>query len=73
MASDFCVKKSESGYRVQFCRDGQPHVTFVDGLTELGAERQARELRQLWRKIQAKSHADSGSVVDQHPQTAICS
>lgn len=48
---EFRVKKSSSGYRVELWRNGEPYVTFLDGLTRQGAEREARSLAVLWAKI----------------------
>jgi hypothetical protein len=53
MQSEFRVKESASGYRVELCRDGEPYVTFMDGLTQEGAEREARSLMALWARISA--------------------
>jgi hypothetical protein len=49
--SEFRVKESARGYRVELCRDGEPYVTFMDGLTQEGAEREARSLKALWARI----------------------
>jgi hypothetical protein len=51
----FRVQQSSTGYRVELCRDGEPYVTFVDGLTREGAEAEARSLTALWLKI-SKRH-----------------
>jgi hypothetical protein len=51
---EFRVRESLTGYRVELCRDGQPYVTFLDGLTQQGAEREARSLAALWAKISAR-------------------
>lgn len=53
--NEFRVRKSSTGYCVEFCRDGEPYVTFLDGLTQQGAEREARALTALWSKITARS------------------
>ena len=51
MQNEFRVRGSARGYRVEFCRDGEPYVTFMDGLTQAGAEREARSLMALWGRI----------------------
>jgi hypothetical protein len=48
---EFRVRESTTGYCVELFRDGEPYVTFVDGLTLQGAEREARSLTALWVKI----------------------
>jgi hypothetical protein len=60
----FRVRKSSTGYRVELCRDGEPYVTFVDGLTREGAEAEARSLTALWLKI-----SNRHSVVVSRPST----
>ena len=52
---EFRVQQSSTGYRVELCRDGQPFVTFVNGLTKEGAEREARALTALWLKISKRN------------------
>jgi hypothetical protein len=49
--NDFRVTESTRGYRVELCRDGKPYVTFMDGLTKEGAEREARSLMAFWTRI----------------------
>jgi hypothetical protein len=49
--NEFRVKESARGYRVELFRDGEPYVTFMDGLTREGAEREARSLTALWARI----------------------
>jgi hypothetical protein len=49
--NEFRVTESATGYRVELCRNGKPYVTFMDGLTREGAEREARSLMALWAKI----------------------
>jgi len=49
--SEFRVRESERGYRVELCRDGKPYVTFMDGLMQEAAEREARSLMALWARI----------------------
>jgi len=49
--NEFRVTESAKGYRVELCRDGESYVTFMDGLTQEGAEREARSLMVLWEKI----------------------
>ena len=51
MQNEFRVTESARGYRVELCRDGESYVTFMDGLTQEGAEREARSLMALWEKI----------------------
>lgn len=51
MQNEFRVRESARGYRVELCRDGEPYVTFMDGLTQEGAEQEARSLMVLWDKI----------------------
>ncbi len=58
----FLVKKSNTGYRVELCRDGEPYVTFLDGLTKHGAEREASDLTALWRKISKRAPAQEQEV-----------
>ncbi len=53
MQNEFRVRESARGYRVELCRDGEPYVTFMDGLTQEGAERGARSLMALWARISA--------------------
>ncbi len=60
---EFQVKESPKGYRVELCRNGKSYVTFLDGLTREGAERQACSLTALWARISTrKSIAASASV-----------
>jgi len=47
----FRVRRSSTGYCVEFCRGGQPYATFVDGLTKQAAEQEMRALTLLWRRI----------------------
>ena len=51
MQNEFRIRESARGYRVELCRDGEPYVTFMDGLTQEGAERAARSLMTLWGRI----------------------
>ncbi len=53
----FRVGRSSTGYRVELCRDGHPYVTFLDGLTKEGAERQVRALSALWLRISPRPDA----------------
>ena len=53
MQNEFRITESARGYRVEMCRDGEPYVTFMDGLTREGAERGARSLTALWARISA--------------------
>lgn len=57
---EFRVTQSlNGGYCVELCRDGKPYVTFVDGLTRPGAEREARSLTALWDKISVRRTEDA--------------
>jgi hypothetical protein len=49
--NEVLVRESARGYRVELCRNGKPYVTFLDGLTQEGAEREARSLMALWARI----------------------
>jgi len=51
MQNEFRVRESARGHRVELCRDGVPYVTFMDGLTQEAAEREARSLMVLWARI----------------------
>jgi hypothetical protein len=53
--NEFRVKESDAGYCVELFRDGEPYVTFVDGLTRQAAEREARSLTALWLKISMRN------------------
>ena len=53
--NEFRVRESSTGYRVELCRDGEPYVTFLDGLTRQGAEREAHALTALWSKLSGPS------------------
>ena len=53
MQCEFRVRESARGYRVELCRDGEPYVTFIDGVTRGNAEREARSLTALWARISA--------------------
>ncbi len=59
MANEFRVEKSGSGYRVALYRDDTYYVTFVDGLTQAAATRQARSLTVMWRRIQSPPTGDA--------------
>ena len=61
---EFRVQQSSTGYRVELCRDGQPFVTFVDGLTKERAEREARALTALWLRIAPPNRRPSLSVAE---------
>jgi len=52
--NEFRVRESARGYRVELCRDGAPYVTFMDGLTREGAEREALSLAALWARISVR-------------------
>jgi len=65
--NEFRIRQSSKGYRVELYRDGQPYVTFLDGLSQQNAEREARSLTALWAKIAAprcSGHTGSGGAVD---------
>ena len=49
--NEFRVRTSPNGFCVELCRDGEPYVTFIDGLTRQAAEQEARALTELWRRI----------------------
>ena len=49
----FRVRESRTGHRVELCRNGEAYVTFMDGLTREGAEREVRALTVLWSRISA--------------------
>lgn len=53
MNADFRIEKSDCGYRVELYREGKPYVTFLDGLSKGGAEREAYRLTVLWNKLRA--------------------
>jgi hypothetical protein len=55
MNTDFRTEKSDSGYRVEMYRNGKPYVTFLDGLSKGGAEREAQRLAILWDKFHTRS------------------
>ncbi len=52
--NEFRVRESSAAYRVELWRDGKPYVTFLDGLTRQGAEREARSLTALWAKLSTR-------------------
>lgn len=54
MQNEFRVKESARGYRVELCRNGEPYVTFMDGLTRQGAEREALSLATFWARISVR-------------------
>ena len=65
MQSEFRVRESARGYRVELCRAGEPYVTFMDGLTQEGAEREARSLTVLWENISVpRPRRERASVVE---------
>jgi hypothetical protein len=49
--NEFRVAESARGYRVELCRDGESYVTYMDGLTQECAEREARSLMVLLEKM----------------------
>ena len=68
MQNEFRIRQSSKGYRVELCRDGQPYVTFLDGLSQKNAEREARSLTALWAKIAVprfSGHTGSGGALDE--------
>jgi hypothetical protein len=62
--NEFRVRESARGYRVELCRDGKPCVTFMDGLTQESAEREARSLMALWARISVHSKRERVSTVE---------
>lgn len=63
MHSEFRVSQSPKGYRVELCRNGEPYVTFLDGLTRERAERGARSLTALWGKMSTRRPRDTGAAL----------
>ncbi len=57
---EFVVQKSPKGYSVELFRNGQHCATFLDGVSRDNAEREARKLAALWKKISARGQS--------HPQ-----
>ncbi len=55
LGDEFVVKASLGGHSVNLYRKGQHCVTFANGLTQENAEREARNLAALWRKISAET------------------
>jgi hypothetical protein len=55
MPNHFHVARSQSGFRVELHRGGEPYVTFVDGLSKEAAEQEARTLDLLWQKIRVNA------------------
>jgi hypothetical protein len=51
---EFIVRKSLKGYSVELFRNGQHCVSFLDGVTQENAEREARNLAALWNKISVR-------------------
>jgi hypothetical protein len=68
--NEFQVKESSAGYRVELCRDGEPYVTFLDGLTRQGAEREARSLTALWAKLSTPRPAAGRASVPQEDEAS---
>lgn len=62
MHSKFRISQSPKGYRVELCRNGEPYVTFLDGLTRERAERGAHSLTTLWGKISTRSPRDTAAA-----------
>ncbi len=48
---EFIVSASVEGHSVNLFRNGRHCVTFANGLTQENAEREARNLAALWRRI----------------------
>jgi hypothetical protein len=67
VASEFRVEKSQTGYRVVLFRDGRYDVTFVDGLTQAAANREALSLTAFWRRIRS---GPDGSEVPRFKQAS---
>lgn len=60
---EFVVQKSLKGYSIELFRDGQHCATFIDGVSRDNAEREARKLAALWKKISVRGQShpqDSG-------------
>ncbi len=55
LGDEFIVTASVVGHNVNLYRNGQHCVTFANGLTRENAEREARNLAALWRKIASES------------------
>lgn len=51
----FRIRETSTGYDVEFYRDGAPYVTFLKGLSEQRAEREARNLNALWLRIGSRA------------------
>ena len=61
---EFRVSKSSKGHRVDLWRGGERYVTFADGLTRQGAEREAHSLTALWAKISSGSPPARGRELE---------
>jgi hypothetical protein len=60
---EFVVQKSLKGYSIELFRDGQHCATFIEGVSRDNAEREARKLAALWKKISVRGQShpqDSG-------------
>jgi hypothetical protein len=55
LPSEFRVEQSSRGYRVALYRSGEYYVTFMDGLTQDAAEREARSLTEFWNRIRRRA------------------
>lgn len=51
--TEFRVVQISNGYGVELLRNGEPYVMFLQGVTRQAAERSARDLTALWRRISA--------------------
>ena len=68
---EFQVRQSHTGHRVELCRNGESYVTFMDGLTREGAEREARALTVLWLKISASRLDTRGGLKEDDGRAAL--
>jgi len=67
---EFIVRRSLKGYSIELFRNGQHYVTFVDGLTEENAAREAWNLAALWGKISAGRKSPSISFPASSPRAS---
>jgi len=68
MNTDFRTEKSDSGYRIVMYRNGEPYVTFLNGLSKGAAEREAQSLAILWDKFSHQA-APSSRLAFPAPRT----
>jgi|GEM_PF-2796096 len=69
MAQDeFKVERSAKGFRVELRRNGKPYVTFVDGLTQQGAEREAQHLSAFWARISPRKEGSPAVARAHNPR-----